>query len=214
MEDEALPTLTIYVEDPAMLDSVKEQLMQMDSVNWDYYNIETDSQDYQNAAGSLLTMVKLSNVLIVIMAVGSLMILSLILSMWMRSRKYEICVLASIGVKKNAIRMQFLFECCIITAAAFLAAALLAGSVTDFLGNGLLSLLNPSGQASAYEVTLAQETSDMYVNMAPVRQEALQYNIPPSTAVFVFLAMLAVSVWSVLFSSRHMLNQKPPGNVL
>lgn len=209
VEDEALPTLTIYVEDPAMLDSVKEQLMQMDSVNWDYYNIETDSQDYQNAAGSLLTMVKLSNVLIVIMAVGSLMILSLILSMWMRSRKYEICVLASIGVKKNAIRMQFLFECCIITAAAFLAAALLAGSVTDFLGNGLLSLLNPSGQASAYEVTLAQETSDMYVNMAPVRQEALQYNIPPSTAVFVFLAMLAVSVWSVLFSSRHMLNQKP-----
>lgn len=208
-ENPGLAILTLYVEDPSMIDSVKEQLFQIDTVNWDYYKIKTYSQDYENAAGPLLTMVKLSNALIFLMAAGSLLILSLLLTMWMRSRKAEICVLSSIGVKRNTILAQFLLECCVISSAAFLCAALISRPVTNVLGNALLELLNPSGQSESYQVILALETSDMYVNLMPVRQEPLQYSMPLQTTGLVFLAVLTVSVFSVLFSSLRMLNQKP-----
>lgn len=55
-------------------------------------------------------MVTLSTILIAAMAIGLLIVLSLILTMWIRGRKREIGILSSLGIKKQAILAQFILE--------------------------------------------------------------------------------------------------------
>lgn len=206
--DRVISEVTLFVEDPLMLDSVKEQVLANDTVDWSYYSLKRYDHDYQAAAGPLRTMVKLSTVLAVIMAAGALAVLSLILTMWVRSRKREIGILASIGVKKQTTLAQFLLECCVVAAAAFLLAGLLAGPVTDVIGNGLAGMVSSPGSAQPFEVVIDQQ-SNVMVNKMPDAEVSLTYHLTPGTASGVFLTMLLVSVTSVVVSSMRVIRQKP-----
>ena len=81
---ETLDNLTVFVEDPLMLDSVKEKILAIDGVDWSYYDFKEYDHDYKVAAGPLNMMVTLSTILIAAMAIGLLIVLSLILTMWIR----------------------------------------------------------------------------------------------------------------------------------
>lgn len=159
---------------------------------------------------ALLSMKKISGLLAVIPAVGVLIILYLVLTIWMRSRKQEIGILSSIGVKKNAVLLQFLMECGSIAIAAFLAALLLAGPVTKLAGDGLQTLFFSSGETEEYEVEIEMGTNDMYINMLPpAKGEALPYTVTPGEACMVFLLLIGTAAVSVWVSSRGLLQQKP-----
>ena len=99
-------TVVLFLEEPALLDNVKEKLLAMDSIDWNYYDMGTYDKDYQTAAAPLLSMMRISDLLAVIPAIGTLAILSLVLMIWMRSRSYEIGILSSIGIKKKTILLQ------------------------------------------------------------------------------------------------------------
>ena len=55
-----------YVEDPAQLESVMEQVQAMDIVDWDYFTVERKDDDYQTSAGPIQTMADLSGGLVFI----------------------------------------------------------------------------------------------------------------------------------------------------
>lgn len=206
--DKRLFNMVLFVEDPSLLESVKEKLLAIDLVDWSYYNMETYDKDYQTAAAPLLSMIKICNLLAVIPAVGILAVLFLVLMIWMRSRRYEVRILTSIGVKKNEVLRQFLMECCGIAAAAFLAAFLLAGPVTKLAGNGLQTLFYASGSEEAYEVVTPLEVSTMDINLLPpTKEDALPYTVTPIEACVVFLFLEGTAVLSVIVSSAKMLKR-------
>ncbi len=208
--DDIVCLMTIFVEDPSYLDSVKEKLLAIDSIDWKYYEFGVYDKDYQTAAAPLLSMMKISNLLAVIPAVGVLMILYLILSIWMRSRGSEIGILSSIGVKKKTLRRQFLIECCSITAAAFAAALLLSGPVTKLVGNGLQTLIYSADGTEKFEVEIETGTDDMLINMMPPsKEEALPYTVTIEEAGFVLLLLTGTAAAAVLASSAELLGQKP-----
>ncbi len=214
ISDELVSMLTIFVEDPSLLDAIKEKLLDIESVEWDLYEFGRYDRDYQTAAAPLLSMKKISGLLAVIPAVGVLIILYLVLTIWMRSRKHEIGILSSVGVKKRTILLQFLTECCCIAAVSFFAALLLAGPVTRRAGDGLQNLFYASGETEKYELEVEMETDKVLVNMTPpAKGEALPYAVTPKEACMVFLLLMGTAVLSVLVSSGKMLNQKP-GEIL
>ena len=210
VSDDVVCLLTIFVEDPVYLDSVKEKLLAMDSIDWEYYTFGVYDKDYQTAAAPLLSMMKVSNLLVIVPAVGVLVILYLVLAIWMRSRKNEIGILISTGMKKNALRQQFLLECCSIAAAAFFTALLLAGPVTKLAGNGLQKMFYSSGETEKYEVEIEMYTSDMYINLLPPKEgEALLYEVTWREACTVFLILVGTAAAAVLASSAELTGQKP-----
>ena len=210
IEDDIVCLMTIFVEDPSYLDSVKEKLLAIDSIDWQYYNFEVYDKDYQTAAAPLLSMMKISDLLTVIPAVGILLVLYLTLAIWMRSRKREIGILFSMGVKKNALLKQFLIECLSIGAAAFAAALLLSGPVTKLVGDGLQTLFYSAGGTEKYEVEIERGTDNMYVNMMPPSKgEALPYAVTAGEVGFVLLLLFGTASAAVLASSTEILGQKP-----
>lgn len=211
--NENIGNITFFVEDPLILDEVREHLLEVDTIDWSYYDLTDYDDDYRVAAGPLLSMVRLSTALIAALVIGALVILSLILSMWIRSREREIGILLSVGVSKMAVVIQLLLECCLIALAAFCLAGLLAKPVTNRVGDALAKAVSPSENTGDYEVKGQEGTWDVVVNKLPKEQIILEYDIAPQTEALVLLAMLLVAVISVAVSSMHIISQNP-GEIL
>ena len=205
---DTLDNLTVFVDDPLMLDSVKEKILAIDKVDWSYYDFKEYDHDYKVAAGPLNTMVTLSTVLIMAMALGLLIILSLVLTMWIRSRKREMGILSSLGIKRQAILAQFVLESCMVAVAAFLVAGLLAKPVTGAIGNALTKSVNATISEQPYEVK-NDNISAIQVNKVPTEQVALEYDLTPGTLIVVFLIMLSVTVISVSISYIRIRGRRP-----
>lgn len=201
--------LMLYVEDPEMQDSVREELLKIDSVDWEYYKITVYDHDYKVAAKPLRMILSFTNTMIIVMAVGSLVILSLILTMWVKSRKREIGILSSIGVNKRTILKQLLLESCLVAIVAFVLAGVFAKTVTDGIGTGIVNIINITSNSGAYEVISSPGSSEYAINKLPGKQEVLDYAVTPEILVVVFGVMLLVVVSSVLFSSLRIIRQKP-----
>ena len=191
-----------------MLDSVKEKILAIDGVDWNYYDFKEYDHDYKVAAGPLNMMVTLSTILIAAMALGLLIVLSLILTMWIRGRKREIGILSSLGIKKQAILAQFILESCLVAVAAFLLAGVLAKPVTGVMGNGLAKSVNATIGDQPYEVK-NDNLTEIQVNKVPTEQVALKYDLMPGTIVLVFFVMLLVTMISVSISYLRISGQRP-----
>lgn len=208
-EDRFIDNITLFVEDPQILDSVKEQIEQIDTVDWSYYQFERYDRDYQAAAKPLLTIIRLSTLMAVVMAAGVLIILSLLLTMWIRGRSREAGILASLGVKKRKMVAQFLIEAILIAAAAFVFAGVLAKPVTDAMGHLMSNAANQTLGEEPYEVEFDAGSGDIIINKTPTEPVALEYHLTWPIMLFVFMAMLLVVMAAVLASSRSILRQKP-----
>lgn len=202
-------SMVLFVEDPMLLDSVKEKLLAFDAVDWKYYNIGSYDKDYKDALKPLFTVKKLSGVLIAVITSGALVILFLIFTMWMRSRRYEMDIFSSVGITKKNMLLQCMLECFCIGLLAFLAAVLLAGPVSEMMGNGLQAYLSSKSSPDAYEVTFQQGTQALEVDRLPAKGGHLAYEITPGKIIAVFLVMAQTSAVSVCIAFLRMFQARP-----
>ena len=206
-----LEEMVLFVEDPALLDSVKEKLLQLDAIGWEYYEIGVYDKDYQTAAMPLLVMIRISNMLAAMLAIGLLLLLVRCLSRWVQNRKYEINLLFSVGIKQGEVLLQFIVECCCMAAPAFFAAAVFAEPVSNMFGNGLWTVLYSASNTRGYEVVSEPYASVIEVNILPVKGEALSYAITPEMRWGVWLLLMVIAAAAASISSRKILRKKPQG---
>lgn len=200
--DPLLGDITLFVDDPDRLKEVEEALKDYTGVDWNYYTISRDDTNYKSAAGPLLTMTLFASGMAVIMIAVALLILSLVITMWMRDRRQEIRILTFLGLDRNSILSQFLLEIGIIVVAAFLTAILITSPVTNLIGDTLTDFANPSEDAPAFQVDFEQETQEIYVNRAPVRQDHFSYHISCRTALITLFSMFIISTTAVILAFR------------
>ena len=205
-EDRLLGSITLFVEDPAKLDKIEEQIKENKYVDWSYYTIQRYDADYKAAAKPLLSMTLFAAGMVVVMIIGTLLILSLVLSMWMRSRKHEIDIMTSIGISRRRILTQFLIEMGIVAAAAFLMACLFALPVTRTIGNTMTEITNPSEENDSFRTTYEATTGITHINRTPVKQEPLSYQISYKASIGTLLSMVFVAFGTVVFVFRKMPN--------
>ena len=118
-ENEGISEAYFYVSDAAQLDSVIEEVQKISSINWNNFNITTNDEVYQNISSALSDTETLITTLIVVITAVSMVLITLILSMSIRSRKRETGILLAVGIAKPAVILQYVLETLLIAAVAF-----------------------------------------------------------------------------------------------
>ena len=89
--------LMVSVDDPQNVEHIISKMKEISDVDWKGFSVLTDNENYENAASSLKQLSELVSTILIVVLIVSITILSLILTMWARSRIHETGVLLSVG---------------------------------------------------------------------------------------------------------------------
>ena len=123
-----------FVEDAAELDNIIEKVQNISSINWNNFIISANDEVYQNISSALFDTNTLVTTLIVVITVVSMVLITLILSMSIRSRKRETGILLAVGIAKPAVILQYILETMLIAIVAFPLAYLSSKQMAGALG--------------------------------------------------------------------------------
>lgn len=145
------------VYDPAQLDSIMSEVKGLSAIDWRAFEVAADNQTYLDAAAPLQKLQALVSSIIWVIALVSAVILSLILTMWGRSRIHETGVFLSLGIGKMRIIGQYLAEVLMIAVIAFGCSYFTSSAVAGQLANGLLQQNIPASEEQAVGVTITKK---------------------------------------------------------
>ena len=145
------------VYDPAQLDSIMSEVKGLSAIDWRAFEVAADNQTYLDAAAPLQKLQALVSSTIWVIALVSAVILSLILTMWGRSRIHETGVFLSLGIGKMRIIGQYLAEVLMIAVIAFGCSYFTSSAVAGQLANGLLQQNIPASEEQAAGVTITKK---------------------------------------------------------
>lgn len=123
-----------YVTDAAQLGNVIKKVQNISSINWNNFKITANDQVYQNISNSLSDTGTLITTLIVVITAVSMMLIVLIISMSIRSRKQETGILLAVGITKPAVILQYVLETLLVAVGAFPLAYPSSKQVAGILG--------------------------------------------------------------------------------
>lgn len=137
--DEGYSQLTIYVKDPVSIQNVYDKISALPELKGKTLNLSIDTDEYDVVSTPLESLQKLVNTTIVIISVVSVVILTLLLTIWIRGRKKEIGILLSIGKNKANIILQIFTETFVVAAPAFAASIPFSNLIAKKAGAFLVS---------------------------------------------------------------------------
>lgn len=124
------------VENVTAYEDVKEQIKQID-INWEQYDFIDNNGNYDTMSSNFNELEHISNILLLVAAAASFIILFLVFVFWQKSRVQEIGIFLSMGVPKIKIIGQILLEGLMIAVIAvivsFAAAPKVSGLTADYL---------------------------------------------------------------------------------
>ncbi|MNW44399.1 FtsX-like permease family protein [compost metagenome] len=208
-------TMDITVEDPSKLDAIVSELQAISSIDWSGFVIEKGNQSYEAAASSLERLDELVTTLLIVIAVVSAIILSLILTMWAKSRIHETGVFLSVGIRKSAIVGQYLTEVLLIAVLAFGLSFFSSNAVANQIGNSMLQqqdkqavdTLTDNGkaaEATADGAIDSSEESDALDEISNMDIRVSFYNM-----IQLYLMGFSIIILSVGMSSITVMRLKP-----
>ena len=131
--------LMVSVDDPQNVEHIISKMKEISDVDWKGFSVLTDNENYENAASSLKQLSELVSTILIVVLIVSITILSLILTMWARSRIHETGVLLSVGICKLSILGQYIAEVLIIATLAFSLSYFSASAIVGQMGRTLQS---------------------------------------------------------------------------
>lgn len=215
------------VNDPARLDEIVAELKKNDAIDWRAYKVETNNHTYQAAAAPLQKFQSLITTVLILIVAVSAVVLSLILTMWAKSRIHETGVLLSIGFGKAAIIGQYLAEVLLIAVFAFGLSFFSSNLIAGQIGNSLLQAQAQSTQEqtgpkddNGLQISMKGDgEQDDYVtnNKGDGGESTQQTAMPESLNVAIgldnmielYLIGFAIIVLSVGISSASVMRLKP-----
>ena len=130
--------LTFFVDDPARLESIVEEVKALNIENG-FFDIKIDDTMYKSTTDALRNIRNIVLALVAVIVTGCAVVLLIVFTMWVQSRKQEIAIYLSLGLSKASIFGQFVLEAAIV---AVLAGALAFGvcqEVPNMVGNYMLA---------------------------------------------------------------------------
>jgi len=152
-EENPLRILPIFVlENPAYIDDFKEAATPL--LPSEFHIFEDLSSEFEHVASSMETMQNIADWTLYISIVATLLILSLLITLFLRDRRYEMGVYLALGEKKGRIICQILIE---VVATSFIGItlAVFAGSlISGIISQNLLEneLIAQAEQNSNIEI--------------------------------------------------------------
>ena len=131
--------LTIYVEDPVSVQNVYDKITALPELKGKTLKLSIDTDEYDVVSTPLESMQQLVNTTIIIISVVSVVILTLLLTIWIRGRKKEIGILLSIGKRKVNIILQIFTETIAVEVISFVASIPFSNLIAEKAGAFLVS---------------------------------------------------------------------------
>jgi len=207
--------IDFFVDDPREIDRIAGEIKNLD-LDWDCFALTVDNSAYEAVAASLLSMQKLTVWLIAGCMVVSVGILILILSMWIKQRRYETGILLSIGITKGRIVFQYILEVLVIAVVAFglsyFTSSLISQGISDLIFNQaaesqpMPEIEVPDDGSEYLDITgqyIPYDTSNMEM------VESVEVNASPNHLLYIYVFGTFFIVFSVLASSVTVIRMKP-----
>ena len=131
--------LTFFVDDADKLQPIMEQVEQLDVAGIGFFELAADDTMYSSTVEPLNSIKTLALAAMAIIMLGCLIVLCIVFTMWIRSRRREIAIYLSLGICKVEILGQFITEAAVVAVAASVIAFAVCQPVADAIGNGVLS---------------------------------------------------------------------------
>lgn len=193
------------VEQVDEYEAVKERIQQTD-INWERYDLIDNNGNLDTMASNFNDLEHISQMLLLIIASASFIILSLIFVFWMKSRTHEIGVLMSLGISKLEILFQMILEAFLIGIVAvslsFLAAPMAAKTAAEYL------VVQQEQQAQLQEDQTANQIQTEYV--APeLTVTDVQISLSPSMFCADGISIALLTLSSVSLAGVTIFRKKP-----
>lgn len=145
-EGKTIDSAVYNLEDPKDMDSFVKQANKL--IDTDTFSLETNDQMYQQMLQPLNNVSSFAKNIVILVAAAGVIILTLIIMLSIRERKYEIGVLLSLGESRMKVVSQFFVEMFICMIFALGIAAASGNVVGNAVGNQLLSQQTTSQNAN------------------------------------------------------------------
>ena len=169
-------TATFFIDDPASMDEIIEEVKEIPGIIWSDYEIKVDTSMYESALKPLENISKITTFLIVFFIAVCIVLLILVLRIWIGGRKKEMGILISIGETKGKIRGQIMLEGGILLLGALILAAGITMWSGDRIGNALLDQMNAREEQSSKKEPMEFPTDlnglEEYNEQFEIRSEA------------------------------------------
>ena len=159
-------TVKVTVNDPKDIEKIIEQVKHLPDYKENVYNIYANDEVYKNTAISLENLDTLVIGLLLVIIIASVIVLSLILTLWGKERIHETGVFLSIGIKKSSILGQYLIEVLMIAILAFTLSFVTSNMISGNIANTLLqqNTKNEKQQLSTQEDHTEMKSLDFSVS--------------------------------------------------
>ncbi|WP_058304364.1 ABC transporter permease [Gorillibacterium timonense] len=107
---EGYSSADFFVTDPTQLETIIMEVHKKDSINWNNFTVSANNEVYERTAHSMSDMSSLIRALIIVIVGISMGIVTLILTMWVKSRIRETGILLAAGISKRSILLQQISE--------------------------------------------------------------------------------------------------------
>lgn len=188
--------------------NMKEVIDQAD-IDEEGFSIYQNNKVFNDSSEALSKLRNYADTLVIIILIIGILLLSLIMTMWMRDRLHEIGILLAIGIKKVSLWSQFILETLLIMLMALVISWPVTDAIGDTLGNYLLNAISFEEQTepvdtpefSSEPVALTRE------GMAEIDTLKVEEGISELVSI-VICALISVLI-SVSISSAAMFKMKP-----
>ena len=131
--------ITFFVEDSDRLDEIIAEVESLDAVDTLYLEAIKDDTMYKSTVDPLNSIKTLVLIAVAAIATGCFVVLCIVFTMWIRSRRREIAIYLSLGIRKVEILGQFIIEAAVVAVAASVVAFAVCQPVAGAIGNSMLS---------------------------------------------------------------------------
>lgn len=152
-EGKTIDSAVYNLDDPKDMDSFVEAANKL--IDTDTFSLETNDQMYQQMLQPLNNVSSFAKNIVILVAVAGVIILTLIIMLSIRERKYEIGVLLSLGESRVKVISQFFVEIFVCMIFALGIAAASGNVVGNAVGNQLLNQQTTSQNADGQEANTA-----------------------------------------------------------
>ena len=204
-----------YVDDPREMERIASQIKALD-LDWDSFTLTMDNSAYEAVASPLTAMQNLIVWLIVGCVAVSVGILVLILSMWIKQRRYETGILLSVGISKSRILLQYTVEVLMIAVVAFgvsfFTSNLISQGVSDLIfhqvseSQSLPEIELPDDGTEYLDITgqyIPYDTSNVET------LESVQVTVSPDYLLYIYIFGTLLIAFSVSAASISVIQMKP-----
>ncbi|MBZ9609179.1 ABC transporter permease [Clostridium estertheticum] len=128
---------TYFLDDPINIENFKTDIKNS-GIALDDFKIDAQDELYKKLMAPIESVGSFSKTIVIIVAIAGTVILSLLINLSLKDRRYEIGVLMSLGESRFRIIGQLLLELIIVATIAFSIATFTGNKVSQKVGNTLL----------------------------------------------------------------------------